>query len=513
MDLNQQVTTFEDLTAEFFQQVMGQNVAGQSLDDVIRSGAEVFKTLSLLSAELKNYPEEKLSPEELQLVAEYQDLIETQEKKINQFQQLSPLLSELLALEGNKTYAILLQNDQELRPTGGFIQAVALLNFEQGQLVNYQVEDVYTIDQQLAAEISPPEEIKTYLNEDRWYLRDSNWNPSFPQAASQAKWFLAKSIGIQVDGVIGMNLRVLEEILGVLGQVSLDEYNEVLTKNNLAERMDFHSEVQLVETTKIKDYSELVLDKILANIQQLPNNKVTPLLSALTESADEQELLITVFDNDLQATFETLGWSGMMVNPACPGVFSTTSCLVDYLMQVEANVGVNKANYYLERQVDHSVFISSDEVYHKRVVTFKNKAQTNAWPKGTYRSYVRFYLPPEAELKSLLINNKVIPAENLKIKKELNRLLVGTFIEVPVKTEGELQLEYSLPHQEQAPFTYAFFDQKQSGARETSPRIFIQYEPDLSPTLIAPQAEVQGDVIVFNPSKDAGHMFVGVSFE
>jgi len=510
--LYDQVEGFEQTTAAFFQQTMiGEG--GGSLESVNKESIEVFKTLSLLSAELKNYPLDKLSPEQSQLIFDYQELINEQEKKINQFQQLSPLLPDLLAQEGTKTYAVILQNNQELRPTGGFIQAVALLTFKDGSLVNFQVEDVYTLDEQLKAIISPPDGVRQYLGEERWFLRDSNWNPSFPKTADRVKWFLEKSIAVKVDGVIGINLKVLEEIIGVLNQVEIDEYNEVLTKRNLDERMEFHSEVQLVESAQKRDYSELVLFKILSKIQYLPAEQTTPLLSSLIEMADSKELLISFFNDDLETTFESLGWDGSMVEPACPTVFNDSQCLVDSLMQVEANVGVNKANYYLERQINHSVTVTSQKISHKRAITFKNKAQTNAWPKGPYKSYVRFYLPEKSEFEDIKINGLSVDRSNLTIKTELGRKVVGVLIEVAVKSELKLQLEYSLTHEHQAPFTYTFFDQKQPGARDISPRIFLSHEPDLSPALIAPQAEVQGDVIIFNPSKDDGHMFIGVLFE
>jgi hypothetical protein len=512
VDLSSQVSDLEQVTSSFFQKVIGQEGEG-SLELVNEQSIEVFKTLSLLSAELKNYPLDKLSPEQAQLISSYQDLIEDQEREINQFQQLSPVLPKLLAQDETKTYALVLQNNQELRPTGGFIQAVALITFKQGSLLSFQVEDVYTIDQRLKATISPPDEIKKFLGEERWFLRDSNWSPSFPQAASQIKWFLDKSMGVKVDGVIGINLEVLEEIIGVLNQVEVEEYNEVITKKNLSERMEFHSEVQLVEAAQNRDYAELILFKTLNKIQSLPKEQVVPLLSSITEMAESKELLVTIFDNDLQATFESLGWNGSIVDPACPTVFNDDGCLVDVLMQVEANVGVNKANYYLERQIDHSVSIASQEIAHKRVITFKNKAQTNAWPKGPYKSYVRFYLPEQSEFKNIKINGQEVGLEQIVVRKELERQVVGVPIEVAVKSELKLQLEYSLPHEYQTPFTYAFFDQKQPGARDVSPRIFLKHEPDLSPTLIAPQAEVQGEVIVFNPSKDRGHVFIGASFE
>lgn len=512
VDLEDQINDLKNETGAFFQQVVSQNNHG-SLDEVNKASADVYKTISLLSAELKSYPQEKLSTQEVELMSEYESFINDQERKINSAQRLAPILPSLLAENGEKTYALLLQNNQELRPTGGFIQAVALLTFKNGILINIQVEDVYTLDQQLKAIVTPPIEVTQFLGEERWYLRDSNWSPNFPDAASQVRWFLNKSIGINVDGVIALNLKTLEEIIGVLDRVEIDEYNEVLTKRNLAERIEFHSEVQLIETSQSRDYSELVLLEVLNKIKSLKVEKATLLLSSLIEMADAKELLIEVFDKDSRASFEALGWDGSLVSPACPTVFEVKDCQIDTIMQVEANVGVNKANYYLERQIDHSISISSEKINHKRVINFKNKAQTNAWPKGPYKSYLRFYLPETANFEQIKINDQVVDEKQLIFQNQLGRKMVGVLIEVAVKSELKLQLEYSLPYQQQSPFTYAFFDQKQPGARDASPRIFLQHNPDLSPTLIAPQAEVQGDLIVFNPSRDIGHLFVGASFE
>ncbi len=512
VDLQQQASELETATATFFNQIMTQE-GGGSIESVRQESSRVFETLSLLSAELKNYSLDKLSPAQSSLIIDYQRWVGDQEKKNNQFQQLAPILPTLLAEDGTKTYALVLQNNQELRPTGGFVQAVALLTFKDGSLINFQVEDVYSLDQQLKAIVTPPSEVKQFLGEERWFLRDSNWNPDFPSSAKQIKWFLEKSVATRIDGVIGINLKVLKDILAVLDRIELDEYNEVLTKRNLSERMEFHSEVQLEETTQKRDYTELVLSKILSKIQSLPTDQVTPFLSSLAEMADTKELLISIFDPNLATTFKSLGWDGSIIEPTCPTIFKSGECLVDNFMQVEANVGVNKANYYLERQIDHSILITTSQISHKRVITFKNKAQTNAWPKGPYKSYIRFYLPQESDFKDIKINGQSINLNEISIKEVASRKVVGVVIEVAVKSELKLQLEYSLPHQHQTPFTYAFFDQKQPGARDVSPRIFMSYEPDLSPTLIAPQAEVEGEVIVFNPSKDHGHVFVGVSFE
>ncbi|MBU1966833.1 DUF4012 domain-containing protein, partial [Patescibacteria group bacterium] len=515
LSLTEQAAQFQSTTNLLYQEVMGQAESSSflTLEKANQEVEQVFRTISLLQAELKNYSVDKLNPTDRQLVEQYQQYLADQEKSLSQYQQLSSLFPLLLGQDQRQVYAIVLQNNHELRPTGGFIQAVAFLTFNQGKLINVQVEDVYGLDQKLKGIKEPPADLKQLLGEKRWFLRDSNWSPDFPESAEQIRWFIDKSLGVSVDGVIGINIRVLEEMLGVLEQLNIEEHNEVLTKKNLDERMEFHSEVQLIDTAQNRDYAELILFKLIDALKILPQEKIVPLLSSLVKMANHKELLVAVFDSNIQSSFYSLGWSGALIQPECPAVFGETNCVVDMIAQVEANIGVNKANYYLERQIDDSILLLPEQVIHKRIISFKNKAQTNAWPKGPYKAYTRFYLPQNAQVKSIKINDHELGLEQMIKNQELNRQVVGVLTETAVKAETKLQLEYSLPYQQQTPFTYVFFDQKQPGARNSSPRVFLQHAPDLSPTLIAPQAEVQGDVIVFNPSKDTGHMFVGVTVE
>ena len=513
--LSNQATHYSQTVNSLYQVVIGQADGDpfNTLEEAAGEAGEVFKTTSLLKGELKSFSVEKIGSQDKLLLEEYQQDLASQEKSLSQYQRLAPVLPALFGENQQQVYAVVMQNNQELRPTGGFIQAVALLTFNQGKLINVHVEDVYALDQQLRGVIEPPKDLMQLLNEERWFLRDSNWSPDFPQAAEKIQWFIDKSLGVKVDGVVGINIRVVEEIISALDQLEIDEYNEVLTKRNIDERMEFHSEVQLIDTSKNRDYAELVLFELITKLQDLPREKVSPLLSSILEMANNKELLISVFNPDSHSAFDSLGWTGALIKPNCPTVFKAENCVVDEIAQVEANIGVNKANYYLDRQIDHSITLLTDRANHKRVISFKNKAQTSAWPKGSYKAYTRFYLPLNAVVSSIKVNDSQIEDEQIIKSFELGRQVVGIVTETPVKSETKLQLDYSLPYQQLTPFTYVFFDQKQPGARETSPRVYLQHAPNLSPTLIAPQAEVQGDVIVFNPSKDIGHMFVGVSFE
>ena len=48
--------------------------------------------------------------------------------------------------EGPKTYLILIQNEDELRPTGGFITAVGKVVVENGKLISWNITDSYSVD-------------------------------------------------------------------------------------------------------------------------------------------------------------------------------------------------------------------------------------------------------------------------------------------------------------------------------------------------------------------------------
>jgi len=106
-----------------------------------------------------------------------------------------------------------------------FIGSFAILSFKKGALSNLEVYDVYTADGQLKGYVEPPWQLKTYLDQPTWYLRDSNWDPDFSVSAQRAEWFLDKSLGIRVDGVVGIDLSLVKNLVGVLGSLYVADYD------------------------------------------------------------------------------------------------------------------------------------------------------------------------------------------------------------------------------------------------------------------------------------------------
>jgi hypothetical protein len=474
-------------------------------------GLKAYENLSRIQANIKQVSLSDDEAEQEALKAYEQTLLELR-KSLTILQQLEPLVAGLSGVDEKRVYAVVLQNEQELRPTGGFIQAVALLNYQGGGLVSQQIYSSYELDSKLGGAVEPPDEVRRYLGEERWYLRDSNWDPHFPAAAERMVWFIEKSTGSNIDGLIALNLSVVEEMIAVLGPLELPEFNEVVTNRNLQERFEFRSEVVLVETDRDRDYSKLVLERLVHKMVLQPEEKIEASLAVLSKALSQQQLLFYLKKPQEQDTLLALGWAGALTQPACPSQLYSTECVVEVLAQVEANIGVNKANYYLKREQDHSVNISRGQATHTHTLTLENTAKSNSWPKGTYKAFVRYYLSGSPTLDEVVVNGRVLTIEDVHLRKEADFTLFGFVVEVPIQQRGEVKIVYSTPLPDKKSFTYAFFNQKQSGTKNSPLVVRFNHGEDLVPTVIAPQANVSDGVVSFSQLSE-GHSFIGVKFE
>ncbi|MFZ1721231.1 MAG: DUF4012 domain-containing protein [Microgenomates group bacterium] len=486
---------------------------GKLAENIATEARKTYENISQIQATLEQIELTDSAETQLVVIEKFEKQIGEIRKQLAVQQQFLPIVGWLSGEEGKKTYAILLQNNQELRPTGGFIQAVALITFEDGTVINTQVFSANEIDEKVIGQLTPPDDVATYLGENKWYFRDSNWDADFPTSATTIAWFMDESLNVQIDGVVALNLNSLTGLLRAMGPVDIPEYNEVLTHQNLNELMEFHSEVVLIDQNRVEDYSSIVLKHLIQQFTTLPENKALPVMSALFSALDEHELLFTVISNEYDSTLETLGWNGSLKHPNCPPQLRDTNCFVDSIAQVDTNIGVNKANYYLERTVVHDVHVAGAVAQHSREILLKNTADSNAWPKGPYQAYLRFYASPTMQLDSVSINGNTVDLETISERDEHGFKVIGFKVEVPTQSESIILLSYHVPLSvgEESTFAYAFFEQKQSGLQNDENLVRITHDPELTPVVIAPQATVLGEQIVFDTS-DNSHIFVGAQF-
>jgi len=376
------------------------------------------------------------------------------------------ILPKLIGVKEKKVYLILLQNNMELRPTGGFIGSFALATFDQGSLVDFKVEDVYQADGQLKGYVAPPEALKKHLGEASWFLRDSNWDPDFPTAALKAEWFLEKEIGRSVDGVIGVDLFLAQNILKQIGELELVDFKEKINYQNLFERAEYQAEIGFFPgSTQKKDFLGSLARSLLEKIKNGGPALWFPLGQAVYQSLNEKDFLVYLNDFEAMKVFADLGWDGAIREIDCD---STLNCYFDYLMMVEANVGVNKANYFIKRDLIYRLKINKDGSVDASVrIFYQNQSESEVFPAGNYKNYLRFLTPKGSRLKAVLINGRKLDRKKIDQTIIANRKTFGFLVNVPIRSSKKIEIQYQLAKKInfQQPTQYLLLVQKQPGVK------------------------------------------------
>lgn len=370
---------------------------------------------------------------------------------------IDKLLSLFLSLAGfrePRTYLILLQNSMELRATGGFIGSLGLASFEDGRLTNLDIQDVYTFDGQLKGHVDPPAPIRELLGQEHWYLRDSNWDPDFKESGSRAAWFYEKESGTTVNGVVGISTPFITELLDATGPIELADYRDRITKDNFYGKSIYYTQNDFFPgSTQKKDFLGSLARAMLQAITSGTNVNTVKLFRAITTALASHDLVLMVEDPELQSLIEHYGWAGRV--PPDIGCAGTTrgECVFDPMIAVESNLGVNKVNYFVTRDLERGITVNADGTRSEKVaLTLHNGsgAQDKIMP---YRTYVRFVLPTGSTLGEVSIDGAPVAIRKnatsdivpyAEMATEASGLYsLGVALDVPPGGEKRLSVTYT----------------------------------------------------------------------
>ena len=430
-------------------------------------------------------------------------------KKINYGLEFIDVLPSFLGVgTGEKKYLILFQNESELRATGGFIGSYGLLTFNDGELKNLEIKDIYEADGQLSGHVEPPIEIKNHLGEVNWYMRDANWKADFTQASTDIQWFYNKETGGQVDGVIGIDLAAAKSVLEVTGEIFVPDFNEKITKDNLYEQAEFYAEKKFFPGSNQKASFLGGLGKqMFETIKSLSIIKKAELMSKTIDLLENNELQLAINDVKIDNVMSGLGWNGEIYNGKC----GTENCVMDYLYLVESNLGVNKANYFLRRNMEQSIDIANGSLSRVVKITYENTAKNSNWPGGDYKNYVRLYLPKDINMSQIVVMDgvdttirKVYKNSELRVREIDGKKEVGFLMTVPVSKKRIVEIRYSsnLDLSGKSKFSYINYIQRQPGSGETGLVNLVSFPDGWQPTQVQPAASLVGGKLLFNQKLD-----------
>jgi hypothetical protein len=429
-------------------------------------------------------------------------------KQVGQGREVIKLMPELLGLDGKqREYMILFQNDSELRPTGGFIGSYGLLNFKSGKLTSFEIKDIYEADGQLKGHVEPPWEIKKHLGEANWFMRDANWKADFVKSAADIQWFLEKETGKKVNGVIGIDLAVARAMLKATGEIYVPDFKEKINEGNLYEQAEFYAETKFFPGSVQKASFLGALGKqLFEEIKNLNAEKRLVLVQSMLDLLEKNDLQLAINETETAKRLMDLNWDGRVYNGKCSG----ENCVMDYWYAVEANVGVNKANYFVKRNIEESSEITNNYINRVIKINYENTAKNTEWPGGDYKNYMRLYLPKEVDVSQISVMDgndtsikKVYGSDEITIREIDGKKEVGFLVMVPVLKKRILEVKYSSQvNTSGKTFTYMKYIQKQPGTGETGIVSLVTYPDSWQPLQVEPAASLVGGKLLFNQKLD-----------
>lgn len=151
--------------------------------------------------------------------------------------QMLPAMPELIGLNEPRVYLVAVQNNHELRATGGLISALGLLTLEDGDIANLEFSDSYFVERKDIEYPWAPEPMKRYMGLDLMVLRDANWSPDLTTSAQMMQAIYALDTGVQIDGVVTVDLFAVEKMIDGLGGVTLPNLDETITGETVVEQI------------------------------------------------------------------------------------------------------------------------------------------------------------------------------------------------------------------------------------------------------------------------------------
>ncbi|OGL72431.1 hypothetical protein A3C96_03965 [Candidatus Uhrbacteria bacterium RIFCSPHIGHO2_02_FULL_60_10] len=263
---------------------------------------------------------------------------------------VAKLLPGIIGADGRRRYLVIFQNDAELRPTGGFMGSYALVDVNNGRLTQVEIPGggSYDIQGQMPLKLISPQPL--HLVNPHWQFQDANWSPDFPTAAKTITRFFEAGTKTSVDGVIALNIPVVEKLLEIIGPVPMPEYGKTIDHRNFyfetqkAVEIDYDKEANRPKKF-LADLAPRIIDKTL----KADRGQMIAIAQALDEALRLKQAQLWFRHGDEQQAVGELGWDGAM---------KTTGG--DFLALVHSNIAGQKTDRVMRDEVSHEAKIMAD---------------------------------------------------------------------------------------------------------------------------------------------------------
>lgn len=253
------------------------------------------------------------------------------------------LAPSMMGADGPRSYFMAFQTNAEARGTGGLLGGFGVLRFDNGQ----PSVDALGSNTDLNKPFTPinidPEFQQQYgFTNPTTDYRNSNQSAHFPFAAQSWKSMWEQQTGMKVDGVIAIDPVVLSYILAATGPVVMPD-GETVTDNNVVELTEstLYSRFPTDQAAR-KQYLQDIATEVVKKLTK-PVESPRKLLEALGRAVSQRRISVWSSSPNEQQLLEQTPLAHVIPDDPAP-----------YAEVVINNLGGNKIDYYLDRQIEYA---------------------------------------------------------------------------------------------------------------------------------------------------------------
>jgi hypothetical protein len=355
------------------------------------------------------------------------------------------VLPEILGGDGMRRYFLMVQNNAELRATGGFMGNYGELVVEDGRIRLERIgrpQDLNEAGPPVKSLVAPDDYLTRYRRfevANTW--QNVNLSPDLPTVGQVIAGLYPQSGGDPIDGVIVVDPVGLAGFLRLIGPIEVAPWPAPLTSDNVVDVTLNRAYVEFDDNNDRIDFLGDVAEVVADTFSRSDLGGPSGIFNALGEPARGGHLAAWFTRPEEQALADRADFAAR-VEPV-------TS---DSLMVINQNAGGNKIDYYLRRQVSYQAQLVPDgdqfRVSGRLRVDMENQAPSDGLPDyvigpfdsrfeaGENHSYVSLYSP--LNLAGARWEGEPLA---LEAERELGRNVYSAFLSIPAGATRTLEVE------------------------------------------------------------------------
>lgn len=343
------------------------------------------------------------------------------------------LVPEVLGGGGAQNYLILIQNEKEVRPAGGFLSGYAILSLESGHLKLLKSGDLSFLDEKfVGARLPLPPELRKVLKTQGLLLRDANFSPDFKVSAQNILDAWQKTPdSFALQGVLAVDEKFLSSLVKSVGAIGLEDGTQVDADNvdGFLNKFFLATGSRRPDDQRQKGATSYLLNELLKKTLATLPQTYSLLLPELHSLAQEKHLLLYFKNDQFQTLMEKYNLAGRVKD------FDG-----DYLQINHGFFETERKSFNLNQKTNLEIKTQGEKIFHdlKLEVELKPAPATNR--QAIALDLLRIYVPKGAKL-----TGSQGFSESVRQSEDLGKTVFASTLVLRENGKIVAQLQYETP--------------------------------------------------------------------